>query len=328
MDPRTRSCREVSTKQSARSTPRGFTLIELLVVIAIIALLIGILLPALGSARESGRNIKCQAQIRGIGQALLAYANDYKGLFPPTMHDAPDRETGRLSMIWYDENRLGRYLPQIDSSNITEGNTRSNTLGGGVMVCPNHSAGGRSYTMNYWAASAAAWRLDTSNNRVTGFKPGNNPFDASEATRGSAFDTTVENSSSMLLLSEAWGLFSSETAGLTGTTWFTIGQVGASAMPAQRFGAGFGVTGAGAFPGDWFGRAPEFAGLTTPGELRNYIPFNRHPKKGRATERLAGANMSFVDGHVAQFKFSDLVDSANQSTRKVLWSPKDFSLSN
>jgi hypothetical protein len=38
--------------------------------------------------------------------------------------------------------------------------------------------------------------------------------------------------------------------------------------------------------------------------------------------------MSFVDGHVAQFKFSDLVDSANQSTRKVLWSPKDFSLSN
>ncbi len=327
MDPRTQSCPEGSTP-ARHSVARGFTLIELLVVIAIIALLIGILLPALGTARESGRNIKCQSQIRGIGQALLAYANDYRGLFPPVMHDAPDRETGRLSMIWYDENRLGRYLPQIDGSNITEGNTRSNTVGGGVMVCPNHSAGGRSYTMNYWAASAAAWRLDSSTNRVTGFKPGNNPFDASEATRGSGFDTTVENSSNMLLLSEAWGLFSSENAGLTGTTWFTIGQVGASAFPAQRFGAGFGVTAPGAFPGDWFGRAPEMAGLTTPGELRNYIPFNRHPKKGRATDRFGGANMSFVDGHVAQYKYSDLVDSTNQSTRKVLWSPRDFSLSN
>jgi prepilin-type N-terminal cleavage/methylation domain-containing protein/prepilin-type processing-associated H-X9-DG protein len=326
MGPFTQSC------PKTRSIRPAFTLIELLVVIAIIALLIGILLPALGSARENGRNIKCQAQIRGIGQALLAYTNDYRGLFPPVMDNAPDRETGRFSMIWYDENRLGRYLPQIDNSNILEGNTRSNTLGGGVMVCPNHVAGGRSYTMNFWAASAGAWRLDPATNRVVGFKPGSNPFDASEAQRGVGFDTTVENASNMLLLSEAWGLFSSEVAGPTGVeTWFTIGQLGAAAFPAQRFGAGFGVTSPGAFPGDWFGNAPEFAGLTAPGEIRNYVPWNRHPRKGRATERIGGANMGFVDGHVAQFKYSDVVDTSTtvpQSTRKVLWSSKDFSLNN
>jgi len=319
------------SQRSPSSTRRcrgAFTLIELLVVIAIIALLIGILLPALGSARESGRNLKCQANIRGIGQALLAYSVDYKSLFPPVMHDAPDHETGTYSMIWYDENRIGRYLPQTDNTNIAEGNTRSNTVGGGVMECPNHPDAGRSYTMNYWAAAAGTWRIDPSSQRVIGFRPGASPIDPTEASRGKGFDANVDHASRMLLMSEAWGLFSSEV-GITPRQWFTIGQVGASAMPAQRFGAGFGVTGPGAFPGDWFGQAPELTGLTAPAELRSYVPFYRHPRqKGRTIERRGGANMAFVDGHVGQFKYTELVDTAQQSTQKVLWSLKDFDLSN
>lgn len=64
------------------SERRGFTLIELLVVIAITALLIGILLPALSGARESGRRTACLSNQRQVGTGLLLYADDYGDVLP------------------------------------------------------------------------------------------------------------------------------------------------------------------------------------------------------------------------------------------------------
>ena len=64
------------------STYRAFTLVELLVVIAIIAVLIGILLPTLSRARESGNLTKCLANSRSIVQAVLNYAAENRGHFP------------------------------------------------------------------------------------------------------------------------------------------------------------------------------------------------------------------------------------------------------
>jgi len=61
---------------------RAFTLIELLVVISVIALLISIVLPALGSARETSRRAKCMANLRSIGQGFAMYLSANKGMFP------------------------------------------------------------------------------------------------------------------------------------------------------------------------------------------------------------------------------------------------------
>jgi prepilin-type N-terminal cleavage/methylation domain-containing protein/prepilin-type processing-associated H-X9-DG protein len=68
-----------------RSRKNGFTLVELLVVIGIIALLISILLPSLSKARKQAVAVQCQSNMRQIGQAMLMYANAYKGAIIPSV---------------------------------------------------------------------------------------------------------------------------------------------------------------------------------------------------------------------------------------------------
>jgi len=66
------------------SKQKAFTLVELLVVIAIMAVLLGILLPALSKAREQARNVVCQTNLKAYGRALALYLDDNDQYFPYT----------------------------------------------------------------------------------------------------------------------------------------------------------------------------------------------------------------------------------------------------
>jgi len=86
---------------------KGFTLIELLVVMVIIALLVGLLMPALGSAKDYARTIECMSNLRQLGMAMIMYRSDNGGYYCPA---AADSYWGGANLLrWHGERKSATY---------------------------------------------------------------------------------------------------------------------------------------------------------------------------------------------------------------------------
>ncbi len=82
--------------------PTAFTLIELLVVVSIIALLIAILLPALGAARNAAIRIQCASNVRQIHMGAAAYATDHNGRYPHRGGTGMPHDVGPLQETFFE----------------------------------------------------------------------------------------------------------------------------------------------------------------------------------------------------------------------------------
>jgi prepilin-type N-terminal cleavage/methylation domain-containing protein len=108
----------------------GFTLVELLVVIAIIAVLIGLLLPAIQSAREAGRRVSCQNHLHQLGVALHGYHSSHERFPPGYLANAQN--------FWYPHWSWSSYvLPYLEEGSAYKAlGVESRQFGNGAMLAP------------------------------------------------------------------------------------------------------------------------------------------------------------------------------------------------
>lgn len=98
---------------------RAFTLIELLVVVAIISLLIAILLPSLGAARNQGKTARCLANLHAIGEGFAAYASDnQQAIMPYAWNDDSNTHNGQP----YNFNTSYWFPAMAEMGFLTQGN--------------------------------------------------------------------------------------------------------------------------------------------------------------------------------------------------------------
>lgn len=96
-----------------RKGSRGMGLLQLIVVVSIVAILMALLFPILGTAREEGRLVKCTSHLRRIYIASIAFAYDHDGKLPPALGRAEMEKIDsrfKINQYWWGQAYLGRYV--------------------------------------------------------------------------------------------------------------------------------------------------------------------------------------------------------------------------
>lgn len=137
------------------TTKRAFSLIELLVVVSIIAVLAGLLLPAVGIVRQQAKTLTCSSSLRQVGMAIMAYTSDQGGIIP----DIVTKMDASANTTWWSA-LIADYAEAQTASNGSLSYTKKSVVTG----CPEWTATGGwlvGYGMNYNPDRPTRWNANS-----------------------------------------------------------------------------------------------------------------------------------------------------------------------